>query len=506
MGPDEMTEPLYVCVHVPEFPAQVLLRLRPELVACPVIVLAGDPPFEKVCSANARALQLGVAHGMTRAELDSFTGLHLLRRSQAEELNAYNTLLETAGAFTSRVEVQASSASTFVMVLDTTGTTRIFGPASQLVACIASSLATLQFFVYLAASANLHTAICIAASAQKLPIVVPAGQEGEYLRDLPLHALNLTNPQIEALSMWGLHTLGELADLPEVELVVRLGQEGRRLRLLARGENPHFMVPEEPVFSLVELFSFDEPMEMMDSLLFVLGPMLDQLLVRAQNRAFALASITVKLALEGGGQYERIIRPAVPVLQREVLLKLLHLNLQANPPPAGIVNIFVHAEPGERSKVQHGLFAPQLPEPIRLDITLARIAALVGEDRVGRIRLQDSHRPDSFTMERFVVPATTPNTNLNTQRSVALRRCRPPLRLCVRREGQRPASLSLKGKRYTVLEAYGPWRSSGDWWSSEVWSHEEWDVRATTPQDETLLCLLTHDLVRHHWQIEALYD
>ncbi len=497
--------PLYVCAYVPEFPAQALLRLRPALSHSAVAVIAGDPPLEQVCSANARALRLGVAQGMTRAELETFSDLTVIRRAREEERRALSVLLEAAGAFTPRTEVQISAESAFVMVLDMTGTTRIFGSSAQAVATIASALARLRFHVQIAASANHKSAVCMAPAARKAPIIVPSGRESESLRNLPIAALNPTPQQSETLALWGLHTLGGLAALPEVELVVRLGQEGKRLRLMARGEHPHLMVPEEPVFLLEEFLAFDAPVELLESLLFVVGPMLDQLLTRAQNRALALASVTIKLGLDGGGEHERTIKPALPVAQRDVLLKLLHLDLQAHPPSAGVVSIFLRAEPGDRSKVQLGLFAPQLPESMRLDVTLARIAALVGEGRVGRATLLDRHRSDSFSMEPFVVPKAIAKST-PTRHAAAVRRCRPAVYLSVRYEGQRVASFFLHGKLYTVQQAYGPWRKSGDWWASEVWSCEEWDVQAATSEDDTLLCLITHDLLRNKWQLEAFYD
>ena len=500
-------EPLYVCVYVPEFPAQALLRLRPDLAGSAVVVLAGDPPLEQVCSVNAQAGRLGVAQGMTRAELEGFPGVCALRRSEEEERTARAVLLETAGAFTPRIEVQPGAGSAFVMVLDMSGTTRLHGSVRQAIGNIRNSLAELRLFVQLGASANLHAAVCVAAGARKAAIVIPAGREREHLRGLPLAALPLTAQQAESLALWGLRTLGELAALPEVELVVRLGQAGKRLRLLALGEHPHLMVPEEPEFSLEEFVAFDAPVELLESLLFVVGPMLDQLLARAQNRSFALASVTLKLALDGGGEHERTIKPALPVLQREVLLKLLHLDLQAHPPAAGVMSIFCSADPGDRSKVQLGLFAPQLPEALRLDVTLARIAALVGEERVGRAKLLDTHRPDGFSMERFIVPGGTAEA-AGERHSVALRRCRPPVELAVQHEGQRLLGFSLHGRLYSVQEAYGPWRRSGEWWTSKVWSCEEWDVRAaeTANAESTLLCVLTHDLLRRRWQMEALYD
>ena len=496
---------LYVSVFVPEFPAQALLRLRPEITGSPVVVLAGDPPFEQVCSANALAFGLGVTQGMTRAELDSFAGLCILRRSASEEHAARSALLEAAGAFTPRVEVQPSASAACVLVLDMTGTTRVFGPVQHASASIVRAMTSLRFFVQCAASANLNTAVCLAPFARKTPVVVPPGRTAAALRDLPLSALRLTGEQAETLSLWGLRTVGELADLPETELVVRLGADGHRLRLLARGEHPHLLVPEEPPFSLEERIAFDSPVDLLDSLLFVLGPMIDQLLARAQIRSYALASLTVRLGLDGGGEHERTLKPALPVAQREVLLRLLQLDLHAHPPSAGVVSIVVQAEPGHRGKVQTGLFAPPLPEPMRLDVTLARVAALVGEDRVGRARLLDTHRPDSFVMERFVVPADLPAPANITRHAVAVRRCRPPVAVSAQTEAGRPTTFSLRGTLHTVGQAYGPWRKSGEWWSAEVWSHEEWDVSATAGS-EMLLCVLTHDLLRHQWQLAAIYD
>jgi protein ImuB len=504
MGVGTAVKSLYVCVYVPEFPAQALLRHRPQLASAPVAVVDGNPPLEQVCSANRVAVRLGVARGMTRAELDTFRGLHILRRSVVEEQSARAALLEVAGAFTPRLEIQKSAPDTFAMVLDMTGTAGIFGSTLQTVRSIAQKLHALQFVVQLATSTNLHASVCAAPSARQTPILLSDGEAGAQLGRLPLSALGLTLQQAETFASWGLNTLGELAALPEVDLIVRLGQEGRRLWLLARGEYPHLMVPEETIFTLEEFIEFDAPVELLESLLFVLGPMLDQLLLRARNRALALASVTINLGLDGGGNHERTIKPALPAVERDVVLKLLHLDLQAYPPPAGVIRVFVHAEPGDRSKLQLGLFAPQLPEPTRLDVTLARIAALVGVDRVGRAKLRDTHSPDGFVMERFVVPNTAPK-DCSAKQSVAIRRYRPAVSLRMRTSGRRLDSFDLDSRRYTVQQAYGPWRKSGAWWSSNVWSHEEWDVCGIA-EGATLLCLISRDLLRDRWQLEAVYD
>jgi protein ImuB len=501
-----MKEPLYVCVYVPEFPVQALMRLRPELSKLPVVVLEGNPPLEQVCSFNSLARNIGIEKGMSRSDLEGFAGLCILLRSREEERTARIALLEVVGAFTPRVEIQPSSGEEFVIGMDMAGTTRIFGEAPQMAERIALAINTLQIHAKIAVSANLNAARCIAPSARKLPIVILAGQEKECLSQLPLSILNLTPEQAEIFADWGLHKLNDLAAIAEVDLVVRLGQAGKRLRLLALGEHPHFMVPEEPVMALEEFIRFDAPLELLDSLLFVLGPMLDQLLTRAQHRAFALASVTVKLGLDDGGEHLRTIKPALPVMQREILLKLLHLDLQSHPPSAGVLSVFLHAEPGTRSKVQLGLFSPQIPEPLRLDVTIARIAAIVGEDRVGRIKLLDTNYPDRFGMEKFVISTTTVEMAAEPKAVVALRRFRPPIPISIRSTSRRLSAFSFENKWFIVQEAYGPWRKSGEWWSSHVWSREEWDICASANSEEIMICVLSQDLLLRRWHMEALYD
>ena len=79
-----------------------------------------------------------------------------------------------------------------------------------------------------------------------------------------------------------------------------MGQQGRRLQLLARGEADHLLVPEEPEFTLIETTALDSPLELLDSLLFVLSPMLEKILRKAMERAYALRSVRLTLHLERG--------------------------------------------------------------------------------------------------------------------------------------------------------------------------------------------------------------
>ena len=51
---------LYAAIHAAEFPAQAILRLRPDLHVKPVAILDGVAPQERVCSLNLHARKRGV--------------------------------------------------------------------------------------------------------------------------------------------------------------------------------------------------------------------------------------------------------------------------------------------------------------------------------------------------------------------------------------------------------------------------------------------------------------
>jgi protein ImuB len=514
---------LYACLYVREFPAQAMLRLRPQLRESPVAVLEGTAPRQRVCSSNTRANALGVETGLTRAELEVFPSVALLPRSLAEEASARAALLQCAGQFSPRVECQSVECLTptctpeqmsdthFCCILDIAGTEKLIGPPEKLAKKLLQSVRTLGIHATVVVSANLDSALCLARNLPIRTAILPAGEEAKILAPLPLTVLSLTPEHAETFARWGISTLGALAALPEKELIARLGQEGRRLRQLARGQAPHLLVPADPPFTLEERIELDSPVELLDSLLFVLGVLLDHLIARATAQILALASVTVRLALEGGSTHTRTVRPALPNNDRRLWLRLLHLDLQAHPPSAAILSFTLTASPGSTSKVQLGLFSPQLPEPARLDVTLARIRSFVGEQRVGRAVLEDTHHPDAFRIEPFTIPTThTAVPAPQAQARSARRRLRPPEPVTVTLHQRRPTSFVFRNQRYTVERAWGPWYFSGNWWGVECWSMEKWDLVARADNSTTISCSIARNPMRpatiQDWCIEELYD
>src|SRR5262249_33814559 len=198
----------------------------------------------------------------------------------------------------------------------------------------------------------------------------------------------------------------------------------------------------------------------------------------------------------------RTLRLPVPMLDTKVFLKLLQLDLQSHPPGAPILKIHLAAEPARPRPAQSGLFLPAFPEPEKLELTLARIAGIVGEGRVGAVELLDTHREGAFQMQPFA-PVQLETKLANRKKKdmpiqeneslvyaeenarekmtavIALRLFRPPLRAIVNINDGKPVRLKCLYEKEIAGEIFwtaGPWRSSGDWSEQEGWSREEWDI------------------------------
>ena len=469
---------LYACLYAKEFPAQAVLRLRPELRERPVVVVEGEPPLQTVCSFNAKARYLGIVRGMTRVELDTFSSLIVLPRSRTEEVSTHAVMLECAGAFSPRVE-DRSDGSAFLCVIDIAGTEKLLGPPEVLARELLRRVQVLGVSASVAISRNFYAALSyVRGSSSRIAFIAP-GNEGPALAPLPLKVLDMSSEHAETFALWGIRTLGALAALPEKELIARIGQEGRRLRQLARGELPHHFVPYEAAFELRRADGVGYAGRAAGLSALCLGTSCsNSSSLRATARVLALASVTITLSLEGGATHVRTVRPALPTNDRPLWIKLLHLDLEAHPPQAAIVAVTLTAEPGSTSKVQLGLFSPQLPEPMRLDVTLARIRALVGDECVGSPVLRDTNQPDGFRVEPFKVPSVHSSSSATVSSSAAMRQLRPPERASVTLRDRQPASFVFRDCRYEVEHAYGPWLAEGDWWNRQTWALEQWDLIA----------------------------
>ena len=518
----------FACLFVPDFPVQAVIRLEPELRDKPVAVLEGEPPLTKVFAINAAARNLRLEEGMTKIQAEAFEGIVWRRRSLSQEATAHAVLRDCAWTISPRVQdkIQAGEeALRDAAILDITGCEKLFGAPDKIASDLLRIAKEVGLAINVAIAANPQAALYAARGFAGIT-VIPEDKESLQLGTLSLASLKFPLEFVETLSRWGIHTCAEFAALPEVAVVERFGQEGRKWYLIAKGSEPTPLIADEPPAQFEEHFDLEFPLELLEPLLFVLNRLLEQLCVRLRMHVLAASEVNVTLTLQPNDSrndktllHIRTIRLPVPAKDSKFLLKLLQLDLQTHPPGSPVIAVGVAVVPANSRTRQLGLFLPLSPEPEQLQITLARIRKTVGEERVGNPVLLDTHRPDAFRQSPFVLPeATMAQTAVQRQATTALRIYRPPLPVFVELDAMRPTQIVHAGVRRCVLAFAGPWRTKGDWWSETVWARDEWDVLISslhpryrtdyneTEEEETALYRIYRDLRSKHWFVEGVYD
>jgi protein ImuB len=513
---------MFACLFAPDFPVQAVLRLEPEdtrevLKQSPIVILEGPASLPRVMSMNEPARLAGVEINMAKLQVETCGRVISRKRSSANENAAQAALLDCAARFSPRVESTAPG----TVILDLAGTEKLFGRMQALIQKIALQAAELGFELNIAVAANPDTAF-FAARGFTGTTMIPAGEEAERLGSLPIDVLATTQEMLEIMDSWGIRNFHGLALLPPVPLVERLGQQGLQLQKIARGETRRTLVPAEPAADFSESFEFDDPVETLESLTFILNRLIQQVCARLIARSLATNELRLKLGLEvrqlkSNGKkefYQRAWKLPLPIQDHKVLFRLAYLDLENNAQPAPIQKIIVQAVPVKPWHAQSSLFAPASPETEQLEITLARIRGIVGNTDengiacVGSPRVLDSHKPDSFAVQSFSgmneddepdsPPAATP--------IISMRIFRPPLETTVELAQEKPCSVALRKKQLRVLAASGPWRSSGNWWNkSSSWARDEWDVALKTAEGVGFYRIYL-DRTSNQWFVEGGFD
>ena len=134
-------------------------------------------------------------------------------------------------------------------------------------------------------------------------------------------------------------------------------------------------------------------------------------------------------------EFRKLLTLPVPMRDSKMLLKLLRLQLQSDPPAAPIQKIVLSGDAAAPRVAQSGLFVPKGPDPEKLELTVARLGKLVGEGNVGVAEVDGYLSRGKVSHEQICVRyRSTPSAsgNMETPRPVSSD-CsgRSPFRDCV---------------------------------------------------------------------------
>jgi protein ImuB len=265
------------------------------------------------------------------------------------------------------------------------------------------------------------------------------------------------------------------------------------------------------------------PLVALEPFLFVGNAALERLTRRLDGLGLACRRLELTLKLDPDGCDARGITLPAPTRDAKTLLTLVRLELEARSPGAPVVGFTFSAHPDRPHRAQLSLFGPPALSPDRLATTIARLAALLGADRVGSPRAVDGHRPERFASSDYAppLPPELPRAPRAGRGLLAVRVLRPPVGLEVllpplpagegRGEGfpaatARPFSIKsldadppISG---SIRVAAGPWSMEEGWWSGEPASREYWDVELSGGG----LYRIYRDRASNAWFADGIYD
>jgi protein ImuB len=461
-----------------------------------------------------------------------------------------DVVIAIAQAFSPRFERRGEH----LIVIDVSGLTRLVGPAEVIGQELRRELTARGIRGHVAVAGTQTAAILLAQAKPGLTVIAP-GDEATALAPLAIELLDTLSDDdqprssqkdliqkssafsaLSAVKRWGLRTLGEFAALPPAELVARLGKPALAWQASARGADRRPLVPmldEERFESSLDL---EWPIEELEPLSFVLTRLLEPLSTRLERRDRGAAVLHVLLRLVTRETCARRLELPTPMRDVRTLRTLALLDLESHPAEAPIDRVTIVIDPTPGRVLQHTLFTRAHPTPEQLSTLVARLGAVMGQDRFGAPATVETYRPGAFAMKTFSTDhdhddhrrdrRTRREENVSAdpaasavKRDVvttAVRRCRQPVpaRVALDRDG-RPVRVTTDRRGYAggaVIACAGPWRTSGHWWAEQPtpthqphlpsWDRDEWDVAL----GDGAAYRIFQDRARASWFIDAIVD
>jgi protein ImuB len=492
---------MFAVIYIPNFSLQAALRFDREIQIAALV----DPAIPKspIVQITEAASEFGVVEGMSPTQaLARCANLVIKTCSLAQEKSATDALLRCTLSFSPDVELTAEG----VVTLDLKGFKNL--APEKTAQNMIGQVALLNLDARVGVAENPLLAFYAAQFAR--PIFVVADSK-TFLNALPIETIEPTPETLAILKTWGIHTLGSFLALGREPLAARIGAEAVELfdRASADAARPLRLI--QPPETFEESVEFEHEIETAEPLLFVLRRFVEQIVLQMQMTGRVAEELALRLKFSAGPDYEHVFKIPSPTSDDATLFRMLHTHLENFKTAHPIVALSLSGKPCIAKSRQFGLFETSLHDPNRFAETLARVAAIVGSERVGTPMAEATNRPDGFRMTRFAecgVPAPrsehqmskSAELELRAPTGLPLRRFRPPMPVRVELNESIPNYLRSQKFSGAIRDVRGPWRSSGDWWREQIWSRDEWDVQLA---DGNLYRLFQQG---GDWFIEGIYD
>jgi DNA polymerase-4/protein ImuB len=377
------------CVSVPNFHIALERTRAPELRGRPVAIGEPPPGANLISDCSPEAAAAGVRTGMPLRDARTIApDLVLLPPDPAYYSRAGDALLDAIEDTEPHVEPGADSlAGTAFTALDPAADLEAEQRAAARLIDAVRKQAGIEASVG-AGDGKFIAWLAASVSAPGETTVIPPGQEQAFVAPLSVTFLPVSYETQRKLALYALRTIGEVAALDIGPLQAQFRGEGRRLWELARGIDPAPFLPRVRVEPIAGTLAMPAATVNSAALIVATQQLTGRLLARPAMRYRFVRQLRLRLALLGGGSWERVLTLRDPAGDEASLLFVLRkliepLQLAA---PVEEMSLEFIGLTGETGKQRSLLFAEQARRRAQLIATLRQLKARFGgEAQVERL-------------------------------------------------------------------------------------------------------------------------
>ena len=455
----------------------------------PLVLVAPGKGGARIVSLNRAAREGGLAEGELLSNARSkVLDLQSCAANPAADAAALAKLALWCLRYTPTVAAWEEASGADGLFLDITGCAHLLGGEAELLADLEQRLIAFGLYPRLAIADTAGASWAMARHGPAEARIVPAGKEGEALRNLPLAALRLSPASQALMRRLGFKRIGELDAQPRAPFATRFEPEvlHRLDQALGRAPEPLTPVMAPPAYHVRALFlepilSQEHVLEAARRLLRELAEVLMRDGVGARVLRLMLFQVVSETRLQHDSGVQSLdVGLAAPSRDPEHIAQLIGLRLYR-------LDNALETEFGFEAAAIHVLVAEPLPErqeqlgmgeeaaaPEALARLIDRLQQRLSAGAVRRLHPHQSHIPERAVRPRSPSPrkreeGPSPLPAEEWGEGVSPR----PLLLLPRPEAAEvvalipegpPRQFRWRGILYQVAESQGPERIEPEWW------------------------------------------
>ena len=534
-----------MCVWLPNFPLQRVLRGRPELkqTACVLYQTSGNRGTVVTCSREAA--QRGVTSGMplgearallhtarsifedptietagSESQFETATGIqptsHFERQHPEADLAVLRSLAWECQQFSPLVGIEPFGEADSLLI-DITGGAHLFGGERQMALKVVQVLSCRGFFPHVAVAATIGAAWAIAhygAFATGRP---------RTLRALPVESLRLPSAVTRKLHEFDLHSIGQLRLLPESSLPSRFGKVLTQRLAQAFGRLAEVLTPERRQTPVAAVWPFEEPVGEQRLVVAALRRLVEQVIDQLREQNHGVLQLGIRFTAPDAEPVSRAIRLVRPSVSLTHLWELVSLHLERLTFPQHVSRVHVQAAltaPLETTQ-QHLFENPTgCDDDRQLAVLVNRLSSRLGKSVVVRPQRNPEVQPELAVRYLPLVDDSPVESKQHSPpegeqplphdlgQSCASSRplClfQPPIIIEVVStipEGP-PARFWWKQRQHSIAQSWGPERLETGWWRTSAIARDYYRVET----DQGRRFWLFRDINKGTWHLHGTFE